>query len=298
MFVSKCGAPSFYLCEPNTLPKIGQILGHPASSATAALASSLEYLHKHHTSALPPASSRLSNETRPSFNDVRPLKPVCRHLPLPSLSSSFSSSSLFASLQLQLLPQNSFLTLRHSLFPTMMRASVSSELIPSQKPSQSRSWRRTVAHALALAQSAVELDSTNADPMGALDAYTKSVRQLRSILARLERHGAQSEASQLAAIVCRRRPPVLLTLLNAFFFWLNGSVILIASGCACCARRVRYRRRLTTTTTAPYQHHVHYRPHPRTTIPGIITQNGREKPCKIEIIYHNPSGKDSSTQGS
>lgn len=40
--------------------------------------------------------------------------------------------------------------------------------------------------------------------MGALAAYTESVRRLRGILARLERHGAHAEASQLAAIV---RPP-------------------------------------------------------------------------------------------
>ncbi len=40
--------------------------------------------------------------------------------------------------------------------------------------------------------------------MGALDAYTESVRHLRNILARLERHGAHSEASQLATIVRRR----------------------------------------------------------------------------------------------
>jgi hypothetical protein len=76
-----------------------------------------------------------------------------------------------------------------------------SELMPSEHSSQTRSWRHTVASALALAQSAVELDSTNADPMGALDGYTKSVRQLRGILARLERHGAHSEASRLATIV-------------------------------------------------------------------------------------------------
>ena len=37
--------------------------------------------------------------------------------------------------------------------------------------------------------------------MGALAAYTESVRRLRGILARLERHGAHAEASQLAAIV-------------------------------------------------------------------------------------------------
>ncbi len=80
-----------------------------------------------------------------------------------------------------------------------------SELIPSQNSSQTRSWRRTVAHALALAKRAVELDSENTDPMGALDAYIESVRRLRSIVARLERHGAHSEASHLATIVRRRR---------------------------------------------------------------------------------------------
>ncbi|KAF8498239.1 hypothetical protein F5888DRAFT_233660 [Russula emetica] len=75
-----------------------------------------------------------------------------------------------------------------------------SELIPSNKSSRSRSWRSAVAHAVALAQWAVELDSKNTDPMGALDAYTVSVRHLRSILARLERHGARSKASRLATI--------------------------------------------------------------------------------------------------
>ena len=64
-----------------------------------------------------------------------------------------------------------------------------------------RSWRRTVADALALAQSAVELDTTKRDPAGALLAYTESVQRLRSIRARLERHGAHAEARQLAAIV-------------------------------------------------------------------------------------------------
>jgi len=63
-----------------------------------------------------------------------------------------------------------------------------------------RSWRRTVADALALAQSAVELDTTKSDPAGALLAYTESVQRLRSIRARLERHGAHAEARQLAAI--------------------------------------------------------------------------------------------------
>lgn len=37
--------------------------------------------------------------------------------------------------------------------------------------------------------------------MSALAAYTESVRHLRGMLARLERHGAHAEASQLAAIV-------------------------------------------------------------------------------------------------
>lgn len=75
---------------------------------------------------------------------------------------------------------------------------------PRTSTIQTRSWRRTVADALALAQSAVELDSKDTDPLGALAAYTESVRRLRGILARLQRHGAHAEASQLAAIV---RPP-------------------------------------------------------------------------------------------
>lgn len=167
----------------------------------------------------------------------------------------------------------------------MMRTS---ELILSKKSSQTRSWRRTVAHAVALAKWAVELDSRNTDPMGALDAYTESVRHLRSILARLERHGAHSEASRLATIVrCR---PLLQPLcpgpvLNDFA---NGSASLIASGCACCAWCVRYRRRHTTTpvpsaTTARHKHHLHYCPHPRTTDPAVC-QHGRGNPCKTEII--------------
>ncbi|KAI9450287.1 hypothetical protein F5148DRAFT_1290923 [Russula earlei] len=76
-----------------------------------------------------------------------------------------------------------------------------SKLLPSTRPSSPpRSWRRTVADALALAQSAVELDSKDTDPKGALAAYAESVRRLRCILARLERHGAYAEASQLSAI--------------------------------------------------------------------------------------------------
>ena len=72
---------------------------------------------------------------------------------------------------------------------------------PRSPTPTTRSWRRTVADALALAQSAVELDSQNTDPMGALAAYAESVRRLRGILARLKRHGAYAEATQLAAIV-------------------------------------------------------------------------------------------------
>ena len=81
-----------------------------------------------------------------------------------------------------------------------MRAS---ELIPTNHSSQTRSWRRTVAHPVALAQCAVELDSKNADPMAALDAYMESVRYLKCILARLRRHGAHLEASRLTTIVRR-----------------------------------------------------------------------------------------------
>ncbi|KAH9993081.1 hypothetical protein BJV77DRAFT_1067431 [Russula vinacea] len=83
-----------------------------------------------------------------------------------------------------------------------MTRSCTSELVPSTstRSPQRLSWRRTVAHAVALARRAVELDMKNTDPMGALAAYTESVRLLRSILARLERHGACSEASQLASI--------------------------------------------------------------------------------------------------
>jgi hypothetical protein len=96
------------------------------------------------------------------------------------------------------------------------------------------SWRRTVADALALAQSAVELDATNMDPSGALVAYTESVRRLRSIRARLERHGAHTDARQLATIVrvtasylcyvCADRTP---------------SAMGIPSGCASCPWRAR-----------------------------------------------------------
>jgi hypothetical protein len=66
-----------------------------------------------------------------------------------------------------------------------------------------RSWRRIVADALALAQSAVELDTTKTDRAGALLAYAESVQRLRSIRARLERHGAHAEARQLATICDR-----------------------------------------------------------------------------------------------
>jgi hypothetical protein len=115
-----------------------------------------------------------------------------------SLSLRLFLSSLFAS------SSSSFHKTsihRHSI-PNIMRTS---ELILSQNSSQTRSWRRTVARAVASAKWAVELDSKNTDPMGALDAYMESVRHLRSILARLERHGVHSEATRLATIVCRRR---------------------------------------------------------------------------------------------
>jgi hypothetical protein len=64
-----------------------------------------------------------------------------------------------------------------------------------------QSWRGTVADALALARSAVELDTRNTDPLGALLAYMESTRRIRRILARLERYGAHAESRQLAAIV-------------------------------------------------------------------------------------------------
>ena len=156
-----------------------------------------------------------------------------------SLSLSFSvrlfSSFLPLCLHLQLLPQTS--TVTHS---NIMRTS---ELIPSKHSSQTRSWRRTVAHAVALAQWAVELDSKNADPMAALDAYMESVRHLKSILARLKRYGAHLEASRLTTIVRRvtsnSNKRLLLMLMN--------SPSLIASGCACCAWCVGYRHRHTIT---------------------------------------------------
>ena len=138
-------------------------------------------------------------------------------------SSLFDSSSA-----------SGFLPHTHPLIPDIMTRT--SELISSKNrnSSQTRSWRRTVAHAVSLAQWAVELDSKNSDPMAALEAYTESVRHLRGILARLERHGAHAEVSRLATIVCRHpllHPlcPVLNELAS------NGSVTLIASGCVCCA---------------------------------------------------------------
>ena len=76
-----------------------------------------------------------------------------------------------------------------------------SESIPAARTITKRSGRRTVADALALARSAVELDTRNTDPLGALVAYIESTRLIRRILARLERYGAHAETRQLAAIV-------------------------------------------------------------------------------------------------
>ncbi|KAF8486912.1 hypothetical protein DFH94DRAFT_6642 [Russula ochroleuca] len=114
----------------------------------------------------------------------------------PPSSSSSSFSTLHPPPSAPSAPQTS--THRHHHL--IMTHTCTSELVPSIRSSQTRSWRRTVALAVALARRAVELDKKNTDPMGALAAYTESVRLLRSILARLERHGARSEASRLASI--------------------------------------------------------------------------------------------------
>jgi hypothetical protein len=105
-----------------------------------------------------------------------------------------------------------------------------------------RSWRRIVADALALAQSAVELDTTKTDRAGALLAYAESVQRLRSIRARLERHGAHAEARQLATIVrltfsrdCLRSYP-------------RSSATGIPSGCASCPWRAQCHRRRTSAS--------------------------------------------------
>lgn len=104
-----------------------------------------------------------------------------------------------------------------------------------------RSWRRIVADALALAQSAVELDTTKTDRAGALRAYAESVQRLRSIRARLERHGAHAEARQLATIVrltfsrdYLRSDP-------------RSSATSMPSGCASCPQRARCHRHRTST---------------------------------------------------
>ena len=116
-----------------------------------------------------------------------------------SLYSPFSSPLVFVLTRLSA-PHPTFRPVVCEPLPPVMRTP---ERTPSNISSQTRSWRRTVAHAVALAQWAVELDAKNTDPTGALAAYTESVRLLRSILARVERHGAHSEASQLAIIVRR-----------------------------------------------------------------------------------------------
>lgn len=106
-----------------------------------------------------------------------------------------------------------------------------------------RSWRRIVADALALAQSAVELDTTKTDRAGALLAYAESVQRLRSIRARLERHGAHAEARQLATIVR-------LTFSRDYFrSYPRSSATGIPSGCASCPWwRARCHRRRTSTS--------------------------------------------------
>ena len=209
---------------------------------------------------------------------------VRSHLLAPSLFLYFSfsfflrlySSFLPLRLQLQLLPQTSTVT-----HPDIMRAS---ELIPSKHSSQTRSWRRTVVHAVALAQWAVELDSKNADPMAALDAYMESVRYLKCILTRLRRHGAHLEASRLASIVRR----VTSNSNESLLLILMSSPSLIASGCACCAWCVGF----PSSTTARHGHYPHYHPHSRTRKPAMFT-HGRRNPFRIEIII---PAKDWNTQ--
>ena len=226
-------------------------------------------LRERHTWGLPSCSS----SSRPSngrnymkpdvfFNGGPSLKARSRHLsplpPPPPLPLPLSSFFFFPPSSAP--PPSSF-----PKFPSIAtRSNImhTPELIPSKEKSfQTRSWRRTVADALALAQRAVELDSRNTDPMSALNEYTKSVRHLRSICARLERHGARLEASRLAAIVCRRVPflhlscPVIERL-----FWLMAVRVLLRTdalvvrgvcGTAAAIRLFQFRvqRLLVTSTT-------------------------------------------------
>jgi hypothetical protein len=99
-----------------------------------------------------------------------------------------------------------------------------------------------VADALALAQSAVELDTTKTDRAGALLAYAESVQRLRSIRARLERHGAHAEARQLATIVR-------LTFSRDYLrSYPRSSATGIPSGCASCPWCARCHPRRTSTS--------------------------------------------------
>jgi hypothetical protein len=97
-----------------------------------------------------------------------------------------------------------FVPLSSLLHPNVMRMDIPESTPASCAAKQSRSWRRIVADALALARSAVELDARKTDPLGALAAYSESTRHIRRIIVRLERYGAHAEARQLATIV---RPP-------------------------------------------------------------------------------------------
>jgi hypothetical protein len=73
----------------------------------------------------------------------------------------------------------------------------------------------------------------------------------------------------------------------------------MASGCACCAWRVRYRRLHTTTTplavpsltASRHQHHLYYRPHPRTTI-SAMCEDVRGRPFQIKVTYSSTGTRD------
>jgi hypothetical protein len=164
---------------------------------------------------------------------------------------------------------------------------------PPDTPRQTRSWRRTVADALAFAQSAVELDSKNTDPMGALVAYTESVRHLRRILARLERHGAHAEASRLAAIV---RSPIFFPLIRVepFFPFRVHRPRDTPNVCACCvdcavppppydcsSSESSHR---SSSLLPPHDRPRNYLPHLRMTNVILSRRVGRRRlwPCQLD----------------